>query len=304
MPRALQYFEQVAQLGSIQAASRELGISASAIHRQITAIEDELGELLFERKAKGMSLTPAGLLLLDIARDWRLDNARLWSVVQANRGVEQGQIRVAAMDGMVNGFVPELVAEIARRFPQVEVRLEITNPVQAVKGVRNGDFDIAAVVNVAPDDNLRFHWTRQFRLGCIAAPSHPLADRDRVSLTELTDYPAVFQDASLSIRRLLEARHGWIFEKAANPVSVNSIQLMKLLVGSGNYVAITSEMDAGPEIRAGKLRFVPIGDEDLFRQNFAVISNAQIPESTAVKAALALTADILDRHAEMGAAGG
>ena len=40
VPRSLQYFEQVAQRGSIQAASRELGISASAIHRQITAIED------------------------------------------------------------------------------------------------------------------------------------------------------------------------------------------------------------------------------------------------------------------------
>ena len=51
VPRSLWYIEQVARLGSIQAASRELGISASAIHRQIKTIEDAMGEPLFERDA-------------------------------------------------------------------------------------------------------------------------------------------------------------------------------------------------------------------------------------------------------------
>ena len=182
VPRVLQYFEQVAALGSIQAASRELGISASAIHRQITAVEDALGEPLFERGTRGMTLTPAGLLILELARDWRLDNARLWSVIQADRGVEQGEIRIAAMDGMVNGFVPELVRAVARRFPRLHLSVEITSPDLAMKGVLNGDIDIAAVVNVAPHDNLMFHWTRDFPLGCIAAPGHPLAARERVAL--------------------------------------------------------------------------------------------------------------------------
>ena len=81
VPRSLHYLEQVAQFGSIQAASRELGITASAIHRQIKAIEDSLGELLFDRNTKGMVLTPTGRMLLELAREWRLDNARLWSAV-------------------------------------------------------------------------------------------------------------------------------------------------------------------------------------------------------------------------------
>jgi hypothetical protein len=65
----LQYIEQVAQLGSIQAASREYGIFASAIHRQIKSVEDALGEMLFERDAKGMTLTPAGRLKFDPISD-------------------------------------------------------------------------------------------------------------------------------------------------------------------------------------------------------------------------------------------
>ena len=293
VPRSLHYLEQVAQFGSIQAASRELGITASAIHRQIKAMEDSLGELLFDRDKKGMSLTPTGQMILELAREWRLDNARLWSAVQANRGIEHGQVRIAAMDGMVNGLMPELVSEISRSFPRVKVEIEITSPDNAVKGVLNGDFDFAVVVNPAPDDSLTFHWSQEFPLGCIAAPGHPVAEADDISLGDFVSHPVVFQGKTLSIRKLLEARHSWIFERAANSVVVNSIQLMKLLVASGRYIAVTSELDAGPEIRSGQLCFIPISDTDIFRQRFAVISNVQIPESIISQMIISITVQIV-----------
>lgn len=295
VPRSLQYIEQVAQLGSIQAASREYGISASAIHRQIKSIEDALGEMLFERDAKGMTLTPAGHLILDLARDWRLDNARLWTVIQANRGIEQGHIRIAAMDSMVNGFVLEMVGDIDRLYPHVQVDIEIASPDDAAKGVLNGDFDIAAVANVAPHDNLKFHWLREFPLGCIATPGHPLASMDQISFSEFVSHPVVFQSTALSIRKLLEARHGWIFDKAADSLTVNSIQLMKLLVLSGRYVAVTSELDAGPEIRSKRLKFVPISDKDTFRQTISLVSNKQIPDSNATQKIIAIAVQLLER---------
>ena len=154
------------------------------------------------------------------------------------------------MDSMVNGFVPELIGDIDRLYPRVHVDIEITNPDGAAKGVLNGDFDIAAVANVAPHDNLKFHRLREFPLGCVATPEHPVASMERISFSEFVAHPVVFQSSALSIRKLLEARHGWIFDRAASSVTVNSIQLMKLLVLSGCYVAVTSELEAGPEIRS------------------------------------------------------
>jgi molybdate transport repressor ModE-like protein len=299
VPRALQYLEQVAQTGSIQAASRETGISASAIHRQIASIEEALGEALFERNAKGMTLTPAGRLVLDLAQDWRLDNARLWSVIQSNRGVEHGSIRIAAMDSMVNGFVLELINQIAGEFPKVTTEIEIMSPDNAVKGVLSGAFDIAAVANAPPDDTLKFHWSRKFPLGCIATPDHPFAALDAISLKEFITQPVVFQSSALSIRKLLEARHGWIFERAENPVVVNSIQLMKQLVGSGRYVAVTSRLDASAEIMSGRLVFVPIRDEDVFRQTISLISNTQIPETAVCQGVLDIAVQLLERISKL-----
>lgn len=295
VPRSLQYIEQVAQMGSIQAASRELGISASAIHRQIKAIEDSLGEMLFERDTKGVTLTPAGQLILDLARDWRLGNARAWSVVQANRGIEHGHVTIAAMDSMVNGFVPALVEEVGRLYPKVNAEIEITSPSDAAKGVLNGDFDFAAVANVAQHDNLEFHWLREFPLGCIASPDHPVAVQSDIGFAKVVSHPVVFQSSALSIRKLLEARHGWIFERAEKSITVNSIQLMKLLVLSGKYVAITSELDAGPEIGSGRLKFTPISDPDAFRQTISLISNSQMPGTSASRKFIAVAVELLDR---------
>jgi hypothetical protein len=67
-------------------------------------------------------------------------------------------------------------------------------------------------------------------------------------------------------------------------------------VASGEYIAVTSELDAGPEIRAGRLKFVPISDKNIFKQEFAVISNVQIPESTAVRKIIKVAVETLNRN--------
>ena len=299
VPRSLQYVEQVAHLGSIQAASRETGISASAIHRQIKAIEDDLGELIFDRDAKGMILTPAGRLILDLARNWRFDSAKLWSLMQATRGVEYDHVRIAAMDGMVNGLVLELASEISHRFPRVQAEFVITSPDSAVKGLLNGDFDIAFVANPQPNDNLVYHWTREFPLGCIAAPQHPVAAKVCISLEEFVTFPVAFQATSLPIRKFLEAQHGWIFERVVSSVVVSSVQLMKLLAVSGKYIALTSEVDAGPEISAGLLKFIPISNKNIFQQSTAIISNAQMPLSNVGTKIISIATQILDRQNDL-----
>ena len=70
-------------------------------------------------------------------------------------------------------------------------------------------------------------------------------------------------------------------------------QLMQHLVVAGRYLAVTSELDAGPEIRSGQVRFIPITDPFIFRQRFAVISNVRMPESMANQKIISLTVQTL-----------
>ena len=61
---ALRYFLEVARTGSITEASAQLNVSGSAISRQISRLETELAVELFERRPRGMVLSPAGELLV------------------------------------------------------------------------------------------------------------------------------------------------------------------------------------------------------------------------------------------------
>src|SRR5581483_33588 len=65
---AVRYFLAVVDAGSISSAAEQLRIAGSAVSRQIAGLEDSLGVRLFERRARGMMLTPAGERLATYAR--------------------------------------------------------------------------------------------------------------------------------------------------------------------------------------------------------------------------------------------
>ena len=76
--------------GFVQAAAREVSISASAIDRQIMMLEEDLGVPLFERLPRGMRLTAAGELLLALSQRWKADLAAAYDdfVARVDRGLE------------------------------------------------------------------------------------------------------------------------------------------------------------------------------------------------------------------------
>ena len=89
--------------------------------------------------------------------------------------------------------------------------------------------------------------------------------------------PLVLQGRSLVIRRYLETRHGWIFQQGHLPVVTNSLQLVKQLVRSGSFCALTSQIDAAPELLDGSLVFVPIRDKAAEPQTISIATSARLP---------------------------
>ena len=68
---ALRYFSEVAHSGSLTEASSRLHIAASALSRQIAALESQIGSPLFERHPRGMVLSAAGEILLQHVRRYQ-----------------------------------------------------------------------------------------------------------------------------------------------------------------------------------------------------------------------------------------
>ncbi len=277
MPRSLRYAQEVARVGSIQAAAKDLNISASAIDRQILLLEADLGAPMFERLPGGMRLTAVGELIVVLARRWRSDLDRLGLEIKQLRGIDQGRLRLAAMDSHTNGFLPHFVAALAKRYPRIQLQIDILGTDQAVGALIEGEFDIAVAFNLKPHRDVHVVWSAGLPLGCIVSPTHPLAAQTQVTLKEIAAHPLAVQGRSLAIRRYLEASHGWLFSDGEPPMVTNSLQLVKKLVQRGSHVAITSELDAATEIVDRSLRFIPIRDRSARPQSVGVAISARRP---------------------------
>lgn len=275
VPRSLKYLDGVAQIGSIQGASRELGVAASAINRQILLLEETLGVKLFERHPAGMTPTAAGEAFLVLARRWSKDVDRLVSEIKQLQGLDLGHVRIAAMDSMANGVLPRFIERATQTIPRVQIEIEIMSPHQAIVALDQGIVDVAVAFNVKPRSDLHLVSSAELPLGCVVSPRHPLAGSRSATLKAVACYPLALQSRSLAVRRYLEAEHGWLISKGQQPLATNSLQLVKQLALAGSHVALTSELDAAPEIIEGRLVFVPIRDSAVAPQTIAVVINAR-----------------------------
>ncbi|WP_353475202.1 LysR substrate-binding domain-containing protein [Salipiger sp. H15] len=271
VPRVLRYVEAVAEHGSIQAASRALGISASAIDRQVKLLEDRLDLLLFDRQSTGMETTAAGEMFLVLARRWQADENRILSDVKQMQGIDLGVVRLATMDSLANGPLPRVLAAIGEAFPRVQVEVEIMTPDAAMAAVDEGLADLALGFNLRASRDVHVLWSADLPLVCVAAPSHPVAALASISIKEVRAYPLVVQSRALAIRRMLEARHTWLFSDAFPPVVTNSLQLLKQMVCAGTHLALTSELDAAAELLAGRMVAIPMTDAQVRSQSISLV---------------------------------
>jgi DNA-binding transcriptional LysR family regulator len=283
VPAVLRYVDQIARSGSIQRAAKELNIAASAINRQILLLEQELGVTLFERVPRGMRLTSAGDTVVTLARRWRTDERRAAADLKQLQGVNQGHIRLVAMDSHVNGFLPRVVATLTSEHPQISLEIQIASTDDAIAALLGGSADLAAIFNLSPHRDVHVLWKSDLPFGCVVAPDHDLARRKTISMQEVAAHPIALQSKALPIRRYLDARHGWLFADGQKMVETNSLQLVKILARSGNYVAFTSELDAAPEILDGSLVFLPVRDKGAEPQTVSVALDGRKPLSKIAK---------------------
>lgn len=275
LPRPLQYLEAVARAGSVQGASRSLGIAASAIDRQIIALEDSCQTPLFERHPRGMRLTAAGETALQMARRWQADEDRLETELRNMRGEQHGTVRLAAMDSMTNTILPALVDDFAVRYPKINLAIDIMTPREAGQELENGSIDLAIAFNLPNDRNRHVLWTSPLPFGCILGRGHPLWGRDGVTLAEAAQYPIAAQSRVLPSREYLDQRYGWLFDPVEPALVTNSLQLLKQVLAQGRLMALSSRLDVLTELEAGVLSFVRLTDKRLKPQSVSVVVDAR-----------------------------
>jgi DNA-binding transcriptional LysR family regulator len=139
-------FLVTAEEGSLSAAARALGMAQPTLGRQVDALEQELGVVLFERVGRGLTLTPSGLELLEHVRAMG-DAANRVSLTAAGQSQSiEGTICIAASEIYAALVLPPIVAKLRGAEPGIHI--EIVASTRA-SDLRRREADIA-IRNFSP----------------------------------------------------------------------------------------------------------------------------------------------------------
>lgn len=178
--------------GSFVRAADELGISQPALSRSVARLEDQLRARLFERSRSGVVATPLGAALIARVQNLVTASQRLSRDMELVAAGQLGEIRIG-LGPSLQGQTARVALSLSGRFPQMRFSLNVEPRRALVADLQNGKLDIVVVSDGEDIDasELAVVPITTERMLAIAAPTHPLATRRKISLDDFAAYPTV-----------------------------------------------------------------------------------------------------------------
>ncbi|MDP2748484.1 LysR family transcriptional regulator [Pseudomonas sp.] len=230
----LNAFIAIAELGSFSEAAERLHLTQPAVSKRIASLEQQLSVRLFDRLGREVSLTEAGRALLPRAYQILnvLDDTRR-ALTNLN-GEISGRLTLATSHHIGLHRLPPLLRAFTRAHPQVALDIQFLDSEVAYEEVLHGRAELA-VITLAPETREPVHAVAVWDdpLDFVAAPEHPLARSQAISLADVAHHPAVFPGGNTFthhiVRRLFEAQG--LTPNIA--MSTNYLETIKMMVSIG-----------------------------------------------------------------------
>ncbi|MBC7284587.1 LysR family transcriptional regulator [Hoeflea sp.] len=123
----LRIFHAAAEAGSFTHAAEKLHLSQSAISRQVSALELDIGAKLFHRHARGLILSEQGEILYQTAHEVLMKLESVRNRLTETRERPSGKLRVTTTVGFGQGWLTEKVQEFQSMYPDVQMQLILDN---------------------------------------------------------------------------------------------------------------------------------------------------------------------------------
>lgn len=234
----LRTFVTVAREGSITRASEILHLSQPAVSAHIKAIEDSLGLSLFERSARGMSLTHDGRRLLEKAEQTLAAHQALLAEAARVKGRTAGKLVLGAGRNSSELSIARLIAQVSERLPELELSVQDGGSHQILERILRGELDAGCYNEPGePPRELRAHELSRFGV-CVAAAPGLVAPAQKRDFRALAELPWIFPTASsccgTAAKALFEAQQ----IRPARIIDVDRESMTRSLVESGAGVGL------------------------------------------------------------------
>lgn len=248
----LEVLVTVAREKSFSRAAEVLRRTQPAVSQAVSRLEAEIGEKLFDRSSKDGTLTAAGEVLVEYARQMLSLRHAAEDAIREMRSLQSGKVTVSANEHTVFSLLP-VIAEFRKQHPliKIEVRRGVASRIPTEITAREVEL---GVISFTPDDrSIKSVPILTDGLVLIMAPGHRLADRGTVPIAELSDEVLIAHNAPSPYRRSVIETFELHKTKLNIAVELPSLEAIKRLVETGAGVALVPRLTAEAEIAAGRL---------------------------------------------------
>lgn len=276
--RQLRHFLAVVDLGTLSAAAEAVHLSQPALSRSLRALEDELRVPLFDRQERRLRPTPYAIEYATRARRMvseEKEGARSLALMLAG---DIGSLSFGMGSSIAATLLGPMVLQLLTDAPGLRARTFVQSSDVLVAALRAErlDFFIGDTRVAEGDPGLIVEPVYPCTFGWFAREGHPLAGRQRVSISEVAAFPVIgvgYADPSVG-RRMAEL-YGWrlpIEDQFA--VVTNDISTMMTLISSSDAVVPSTDVSVVAAMRSGTVTRLHVTPELDLEMTLGIVERA------------------------------
>lgn len=253
----IRFLLTIRESGSLAAAARKLGLSASAITQRLQQLEKKLGAQLLNRTARRLQFTEEGTLLCERGAELVQQFDTLFEDLRMRRGGLIGTLKVNAPLGFGRRYVAPAIADFQQQHPDIDVALTLSDQplTQTMERfdivVHIGELPVSNRVGYTIAPNARFACAAPALVKRLGMPESPdeLAGMPCIVLRENNEDVTLWQFSRGRSRRSV---------RVSSHLSCNDGDVIRQWACEGRGVILRSEWDVADDLAKGKLvRLLP-----------------------------------------------
>ena len=239
--RQLKYFVKTAETLNFSEAARLLFVSQSTLSQQIRQLEQELDTMLFIRDSHNVTLTESGERLLPLAKHTLRDAEICGCAIKDLNQMLSGSLNI----GITYTFAPiltETVISFMKKHPAVKLNIcyKTMEELLGMLTKRELDFVLSFKPSALHSD-IEAHSLFDNHLSVIVNKSHPLAEKDSITLDEMIPHRIAMPAKGLQSRNTFDTMFPNAYEKLNVAVELNEVNVLLDIVRGSQLVTILSE---------------------------------------------------------------
>jgi LysR family cyn operon transcriptional activator len=289
--RHLRYFLAVAEAKSFSRAADRLGISQPSVSQQMRDLEANLRVSLFQRRGKGILLTPRGLIFEEHARALLRQLETCLDELTIRPGQLRGALHLGVIPVLNVPLVPDLLGLFTADHPAITVTVEEISSTEIETALEEGRMDIGLGFVTRHSPNLRYERLSTDDFALIVSEEHPWAKRRTIPLAELHQQRLLQLTDSFVMRRMTDEICRSHHIRPRSVAEISAIETLLRSLGPMRAAAvmprITLRGRKGLKLKAIPLRGKKLGVEiGLMRPNESAVNTAAAAFTSIARAAV------------------